>query len=99
MQQPYSILPKRTGVRTHDKLGSTEGMIAPQSQLNARKPSAEGMITGVLPGHGGDVYLVQHFDDQSIAPYCYTEVELSEDGEPTAVSIRPPLFDPEHQPA
>jgi len=74
MNQPQNILPDGTTVRTHAALGLTTGMIVPHENLRRRQPDAVGRVTGVVPGHGGDVYWIDHGDLQ--APYCFDEFEL-----------------------
>lgn len=78
MRQPETILPHGTKVRTHDVLGPTTGMIISPASLAMRKPGAVGTIHGIVGGHGGDVYWVQHDGDMSpAAPYCFYEFELA----------------------
>lgn len=79
MEQPIYILEDGTRVVTHAKLGSTKGMFAKPETLAARRTSASGVISGAIPGYGGDVYWVTH-DDGQAAPYCFTEFELESAG-------------------
>lgn len=55
-------------------LGSTEGFIVHQKHLNSRKPNAKGTIRHYLPGHGGDVWIVDHEDGGDAAVYALTEL-------------------------
>jgi hypothetical protein len=77
MKQPEYILNNGTQVRTHDKLGKTTGMLTGPGNMSMRKPSSDGVIRGVVAGHGGDVYWVQHPGDTLYAPYCFDEIELA----------------------
>lgn len=76
MKQPQTILEKNTLVRTNAVLDSTQGMMVREGNLKCRKPNASGLIKGVVGGHGGDVYWVQHDPSEMLAPYCYTEFEV-----------------------
>lgn len=75
MQQPRTILEEGTRIRTEQKIGTTNGMVAMPSLTNNRRVDALGRIRGILPGHGGDVYWVTH-DDGTVAPYAYEEFNL-----------------------
>ena len=75
MQQPRHILESGVVVHTHQTLEDTRGLIAPPSLLANRREDADGVIDGIVPGHGGDVYWVKHADTKR-APYCFTEFEL-----------------------
>jgi hypothetical protein len=59
-------------VKTSFNLGSTRGMLIAQKHLDARKPNAEGVIKGWVPGHGGDVWWVEH-KDGSVGAYSFDE--------------------------
>ena len=78
MQQPTYILNNGTRVRTHAALGTTRGMMINQDALDSRRTDADGVIVGVVGGHGGDVYWVRHVEtrDDTTAPYCFDEFEL-----------------------
>jgi hypothetical protein len=78
MEQPRRLLIEGTRVRTHEVLESTNGMMVNPLHLSARKPNAEGVVEGCVPGHGGDVYWVRHEGDDVAATYCFTEFELVE---------------------
>jgi hypothetical protein len=66
-------------IKTANVLESTQGMIVPVTNLNNRKPGMLGRITGYVPGHGGDVWWVEHDEDHLIAPYSVMEMsELAE---------------------
>lgn len=75
MDQPATILENGTAVRTNTQLEIPQSMIAMPSLIANRRPDSQGMITGVVPGHGGDVYWVKHEDDK-VAPYSFSEFEL-----------------------
>ena len=78
MDCPSTILSNGTLVRTHKALDSTRGMMISQRHLDARVADKPGKITGVVPGHGGDVYWVQHEEVIGTVPaaYCFSEFEL-----------------------
>jgi hypothetical protein len=53
------------------------GMIVPAQCVATRRVSAEGIIRGVVPGHGGDLYYVEHeAHDLHYAVYRFTEFEV-----------------------
>jgi len=59
-------------IRTHDRLGTTAGMIVHHSYLDARRAGQKGKLLTWVPGHGGDVWLIEHEGGQQ-AVYAYTE--------------------------
>lgn len=44
--------------------------------LECRRPSAKGTIRGWVPGHGGDVWWVEH-EDGTVGAYCFDELEFT----------------------
>jgi hypothetical protein len=76
MQQPSQILANGTMVRTSGRLDSTAGMSVEPEYLKTRRSNALGKISGVVGGHGGDVYWVTHAGG-AIAAYCFSEFELA----------------------
>jgi len=76
MNQPTYLLPNGARIRTHAELGSTRGMMIVDKHLAARAPNSVGTIVGVVGGHGGDVYWVEHSIGGDAAAYCFTEFEL-----------------------
>lgn len=88
MKQPEYILEKGTKIRTHETLGSTVGLGVHVGHIRARRSNVQGTITGVVGGHGGDVYFVRHEAPFSFgwveAAYSFQEFEL-DTGEPEAV--------------
>jgi hypothetical protein len=76
MESPTHVLPDGTQIITHDALDPPTGLIIKQRHLDARRASAPGIIRGWVPGHGGDVYWVEHKDETVAAAYCFTEFEL-----------------------
>jgi len=60
-------------VRITKDEGTTGLMIAPKN-LEARGVDKIGVVTGYVPGHGGDVWWVRH-DDGSVGAYVFTEFE------------------------
>jgi len=58
------------------KLNDTEGMLINQKHLAVRRESVTGTVKSYVPGHGGDVWFVQHDNSEEIGAYCYTELEL-----------------------
>lgn len=55
-------------------LESTEGMIVPGRLIESRKANMPGVIIGYVPGHGGDVWYVDHFAE---AQAVYSTSELA----------------------
>lgn len=84
MDQPRSldeVMGKRVIVT---KLGPTTGMLIVRDKLANRKEGARGMVSGIVAGHGGDVWWVRH-DDGTTAAYGFDEVELDEKPAPPAL--------------
>jgi hypothetical protein len=69
MEQPATILPEGTKIRTHAFLPNRPEL------PGERTPNIVGTILGVLPGTGGDVYRVRQ-DDGGIGSYCWDEFEI-----------------------
>ena len=59
-------------IRTHERLGSTAGMMVHRSYLDARRAGEKGKLLTWVPGHGGDLWLIEHEDGRR-AVYCYME--------------------------
>lgn len=62
-------------VRTSSRLGSTRFMLIKNQHLTVRRTDAVGKVIGYVPGHGGDVWWVQHEGDAVPAAYCFDEFE------------------------
>lgn len=60
-------------VKTVSVLGSTRGMLVRQDHIDTRRSSAEGIVRGHVPGHGGDVWWVSHGDE--VGAYCFDEFD------------------------
>lgn len=56
-------------------LHSTEGMILIEEALQSRQIGATGIVRSHVPGHGGDVWFVEHDIGDKIAAYCFNEME------------------------
>ena len=67
-------------VKTCLMLGSTKGMFVHQKHIYARRANTMGTLLQWVPGHGGDVWAVEH-EDKSIATYCVTEFCVLEEAE------------------
>ena len=52
----------------------TRGMLIKSEILSRRGVSKQGIVRGYVPGHGGDVWFVEH--SEGIAAYCYDEIEI-----------------------
>jgi hypothetical protein len=77
VNQPQCILKNGARVKTRTSLDSSIGMIVPPQCLSMRRVSAEGIIRGVVGGHGGDLYYVEHeAHDLHYVVYCFTEFEV-----------------------
>ena len=59
-------------VQTNNELGKSGGMSVAQKHLEARAPSTEGTVRGCVPGHGGDVWWVEH-SNGAVGAYCFDE--------------------------
>lgn len=77
MNSPEYILTPGTTVITHYELEDTKGFLIVPKNIAARKANVKGVIAYPVPGHGGDVYFVDHADG-SCGAYCWSEFELAE---------------------
>ena len=77
VRQPAKILADGTVVRT-SQLDGTAGFLVKPKHLAARQPDTLGVIVGIVGGHGGDVYWVQHEGADLPGAYLFTEFELSD---------------------
>lgn len=59
-------------VRTVFNLRGTNGMTIAKKNLDARTTNALGTVRGWVPGHGGDVWWVQH-DNGTVGAYVFDE--------------------------
>jgi hypothetical protein len=91
MDEPKTILEKGTRIRTSKILGSSNGMCVRLEYIDNRRKDALGIIGGVVGGHGGDVYWVEH-DDGKMAVYGWMEFDLED---PPARSIYDRLLEEE----
>ncbi len=78
MNEPKCVLGVGTKIITSIALHPTTGLMVKPKYLEARRPSTAGIIQGFVPGHGGDIYWVEH-EDESIAVYGWMEFELVDD--------------------
>lgn len=78
MDEPRYILENGTVVRTHAELGSTRGFFVTSRCMEQRQSNALGVIMGVVPGHGGDVYWVSHNSELLPGAYSFSEFELAQ---------------------
>lgn len=78
MNEPKSVLGVGTKIITSIALHPTTGIMVKPKYFETRRPSTVGTIQGFVPGHGGDIYWVQH-EDESIAVYGWQEFELADD--------------------
>jgi len=78
MIRPRTPLPVGTRVRTRDPLDPDveEDLLVEPWHRAARRPGASGRISGVVPLHGGDIYLIDHGHGGDPGAYCYTEIEI-----------------------
>jgi len=56
------------------KLGETIGYLVKEKHLTCRCEGQTGVVGGYIPGHGGDVYWVDH-EDGTTGAYAYDEFE------------------------
>lgn len=59
---------------TIDKLESTDGMMIHAKHLNERRASTPGRLLDYVPGHGGDVWFVEHEGAAVAAVYSLAEM-------------------------
>lgn len=59
---------------TIDKLESTDGMMIAAKHLNERRPGTPGQLLDYVPGHGGDVWFVEHEGAAVAAVYSLAEM-------------------------
>lgn len=78
MKERRTVPENGARVVTHAELGSTSGMTVNSRHIEARRPSAKGVIRGWVPGHGGDVWWVEH-EDGAVGAYCFDELEFTEE--------------------
>jgi hypothetical protein len=76
MQEPEYILTNGTRIRTAARLTDKPGYSVTPRHLEFRRADTVGVITGVVAGHGGDVYWVAHLDATATAAYGWDEFEL-----------------------
>lgn len=56
-------------------LEDTTGFIIADRHIDCRKAGMTGTIRSYVPGHGGDVWFVDHDASDDIGAYCFTELE------------------------
>jgi hypothetical protein len=78
MKQPDKILRSGTIVITNAELDLTTGLLVKKKHIDARVANRRGVIKGIVPGHGGDVYWVWHRGSDGVAAYGWREFELAE---------------------
>jgi hypothetical protein len=57
------------------RLEDTTGMFVAERHMTVRQVGAVGIVTGYVPGHGGDVFWVHHHDTDQVGAYIFTELE------------------------
>lgn len=57
------------------KLGDTKGMFIKFKYLDVREVGITGIILGYVPGHGGDVWWIQHDGNEDVGAYAFNEFE------------------------
>jgi len=63
-------------VRVNKKLRKgTKGLLVKQHHLDVRKVGVAGTLKSHVPGHGGDVWFVQHENSEVVGAYCYDELD------------------------
>lgn len=94
MEEPRHVLADGTKIVTHAWVDGTKGasgMLVHKKHLDARRSLAKGTIRGWVPGHGGDVYWVEH-EDKAIAAYGWMDFELAEEEKPEPAGTTYPHF-------
>ena len=62
-------------VKTVVMLETADGILVVKKHLDARRANCKGRLLNWVPGHGGDVWFVQHESDD-IAAYSITEFAI-----------------------
>ncbi len=66
----------KSGIRVKTTaLGDTKGMLIKEKHLEVRREGLTGTVKSYVPGHGGDVWFVQHDNSEEVGAYCFTEFE------------------------
>lgn len=52
-----------------------KGLLVKPRHLEVRALGKTGIVKGYVPGHGGDVWWVQHDGSDEVGAYCFTEME------------------------
>lgn len=58
------------------KLNPTTGMFVKRRHLDCRKEGTQGTVMGYVPGHGGDVWWVEHDGCDDVGAYSVLEMKL-----------------------
>jgi len=62
-------------VKIKKKLSTkTGGFLVKQHHIDCRRPNQTGVYLGYVPGAGGDVWWVQHDEDETIGAYLNNEI-------------------------
>lgn len=66
----------REGMRVRTtKLGDTLGMMINAKHILVRRAGVIGVVRSYVPGHGGDVWFVQHENSDEVGAYVFDEIE------------------------
>lgn len=66
----------REGMRVRTtKLGDTLGMMIHAKHILVRRAGVIGVVRSYVPGHGGDVWFVQHENSDEVGAYVFDEIE------------------------
>ncbi len=66
----------KPGIRVKTtKLGDTMGMTIALKHLSVRAEGVTGTVKSYVPGHGGDVWFVQHDGSNDVGAYVFDEME------------------------
>ena len=57
------------------KLGKTIGLCIMEKHLSVREAGITGTVLNPVPGHGGDVWFVQHDNSEVVGAYIINEFE------------------------
>jgi hypothetical protein len=69
----------KTGLRVRTvNLGTTKGMLIADRHILARCNGITGTVLQYVPGHGGDMWFVEHDGTGEIGAYCFDELEAVE---------------------
>ncbi len=66
----------KSGLRVKTtELGKTTGMMIAAEHLTVRATGVVGVVKNWVPGHGGDVWFMEHEGSNDVGAYAFNEFE------------------------